>query len=279
MPLTRRTFSVGAAFAAVGVAPMRMPLGAAPSPKLNVAMLVYPGMVLLDLAGPQTILTILGSTIHLVAATNDPVSTDVGIVVTPTSTFDECPHDLDVLFVPGGLMGTIASMGDRATLAFLADRGSRARYVTSVCTGGLILGAAGLLRGYRATAHWGVADLLPMMGAVHENRRVVRDRNRLTGAGVTAGLDFGLALAALLRGEDAAKHVQLIIEYAPEPPFHAGTPQSAGPVMLARERRSRVYMDSDARKAAVAAAARLGLPAPDHRRNCTPASRSGCGPR
>jgi cyclohexyl-isocyanide hydratase len=238
---------------------MRMPPAPPTGPKLNVAMLVYPGMILLDLVGPQTILNILGSNIHLVAPTKDPVSTDVGIPVTPTTTFAECPANLDVLFVPGGLMGSIASMRDDATLTFLADRGSRAKYVTSVCTGGLVLGAAGLLRGYRATAHWGVVDLLPILGAIPFHERVVHDRNRLTGGGVTAGLDFGLTLAALLRGVPAAEHVQLIIEYSPHPPFHAGTPSEISPSQLASERRARVYMDDDARAAAMAAAKRLGL--------------------
>lgn len=111
-----------------------------------------------------------------------------------------------MLFVPGGLMGSLVAMEDQQTLSFLADRGASAKYVTGVCTGGLVLAAAGLLNGYRATAHWRVADLLPLMGAVHETGRVVHDRNRLTGGGVTAGLDFGLTLAAQLCGEDAAKH-------------------------------------------------------------------------
>ena len=231
-------------------------------PKLQVAMLVYPKMVLLDLVGPQTILNILGSDIHLVGKTLAPVPTDVGIGVTPTTNFDDCPADLDVLFVPGGLLGSIAAMQDEPTLRFLADRGQRAKYVTSVCTGGLALAASGLLRGYHATAHWGVADLLPLMGATVVHERVVHDRNRLTGGGVTAGLDFGLTLAALLRGEEAAKRVQLIIEYAPEPPFHAGTPDEVGPQILAEARKRRVGMDAEARKAAEGAATRLGLAEP-----------------
>ena len=239
--------------------PLPMPPARPAGPKLQVAMLVYPRMVLLDLVGPQTILNILGSDIHLVAKTRAPVSTDVGIDVTPTMTFAECPGGLDILFVPGGLIGSIAAMRDEETLQFLADRGATAKYVTSVCTGGLVLGAAGLLRGYRATAHWGVAGLLPVMGAIPDAGRVVHDRNRLTGGGVTAGLDFGLTLAALLRGEEAAKRVQLIIEYSPQPPFRAGTPDEVGPEKLAEARKSRVWMDGEARKAAEAAAVRLGL--------------------
>lgn len=228
-------------------------------PKVKVAMLVYPRMILLDLVGPQTMLTVLGSTIHLVGETLAPVSTDVGIPVTPTTTFADCPRDLDVLFVPGGLMGTIACMNNSAVLGFLQDRAATARYVTGVCTGVLILAAAGLLRGYKATANWAVADLLPLMGATHENARVVQDRNRLTGAGTTAGLDFGLTLAALLRGEKRAEDVQLILEYAPQPPLHAGTPNEISPARLAEARSRRVWMDGKAREAAVEAGKRLGV--------------------
>lgn len=237
----------------------RMPRRPDAGPPVKVAMLVYPGMILLDMAGPQTVLTVLGADIHLVGETLAPVRTDVGIPVTPTTTFADCPRDLDVLFVPGGLMGTIACMDNPAVLDFLRDRAETARFVTGVCTGVLVLAAAGLLRGYKATAHWGVADLLPLMGAVHEPARVVRDRNRLTGAGTTAGLDFGLTLAALLRGQRRAEDVQLILEYAPEPPLHAGTPNQVSPERLAEARSRRVWMDGKAREAAEAAGKRLGV--------------------
>lgn len=240
---------------------MPMPRTQAPGAGRKIAMLVHPHIALLDLVGPQTIFRILGCDIYLVAKTLEPVSTDVGISVTPDITFEHCPKDLDVLFVPGGLMGSLAAMEDQQTLSFLADRGASAKYVTSVCTGGLVLAAAGLLNGYRATAHWGVADLLPLMGAVHETGRVVHDRNRLTGGGVTAGLDFSLTLAAQLCGEDAAKHVQLIIEYSPAPPFHSGTPEEAGPERMIEERKARVWMDGRAREVSERAAARLGLQA------------------
>ena len=226
---------------------------------VRAAMLVYSGMVLLDLAGPQTVLNVLGAEIHLVGETAAPVSTDVGIPVAPTTTFAGCPRDLDVLFVPGGLMGSVVCMGNQAILDFLVDRAASARFVTSVCTGGLVLGAAGLLRGYQATAHWGVADLLPLMGAVRSHGRVVHDRNRLTGGGVTAGLDFGLTLASLLRGQAEAERVQLILEYAPQPPFHAGTPEEIGPERLAQARSQRTWMDGKARDAALMAAKRLGI--------------------
>lgn len=238
---------------------MNMPRPADAGPPIKVAMLLYPRMVLLDLVGPQTILTVLGADIHLVGQSMTPMSTDVGIPVTPTMTSAECPRDLDVLFVPGGLMGSIACMGNEAVLGLLADRGERVRFVTSVCTGGLVLGAAGLLRGYQATAHWGVADLLPLMGAIRSHERVVHDRNRLTGGGMTAWLDFGLTLAALLRSQAEAERVQLILEYAPQPPFHAGTPEEVGPERLAQARARRTWMDATAHEAAVAAARRLGI--------------------
>ena len=234
-------------------------MGAIPPDAPRVAMLVYPRMVALDLIGPMTVFNILRCRIDLVWKNKAPVATDVGIPFAATRTFAETPRDLDVLFVPGGIMGTIDCMNDPEVCGFLADRGARAKWVTSVCTGGLLLGAAGLLRGYDATAHWAVADLLPLMGARHVDGRVVRDRNRMTGGGVTAGIDFGLTLAAALRGEEAARRVQLMIEYAPEPPFHNGTPAQAGPARVAAMRKGRSWMDNQARLAAQAAGRRLGV--------------------
>jgi len=138
---------------------------------------------------------------------------------------------LDILFVPGG-MGQQAMMQDREALAFLGDRASRSGYVTSVCSGSLLLGAAGLLKGYKATSHWATRDALRMFGAEPIDARVVVDRNRISGGGVTAGIDFGLVVLAKLRGDDAAKLTQLAMEYDPEPPFHAGSPKSAGPAIV-----------------------------------------------
>jgi putative intracellular protease/amidase len=225
----------------------------------KVAMLIYPKMVMLDLLGPMTIFNILRFNVRLVWKDKNPVSTDVGIPVVATETFGECPENLDVLFVPGGTMGTVDCMNDPEICAFLADRGARAKWVTSVCTGALVLAAAGLLKGYDATAHWALADLLPLMGARYVNQRVVRDRNRMTGGGVTAGLDFGLALAAEMRGAEEARRVQLIIEYAPEPPFANGTPDEAGPERVAKIRERRKWMDDQARLAAEAAGRRLAI--------------------
>ncbi|MCI3131836.1 DJ-1/PfpI family protein [Phenylobacterium aquaticum] len=189
----------------------------------QIAMLVYPRMTALDLIAPQHMFaSLMGAHVHLVAKNLAPVTSDTGVTITPTTTFKDCPRDLTVLFAPGGTDGTLAAMADDETRAFMADRGARATYVTSVCTGALILGAAGLLNGYRATTHWAARDVLPSFGATLAEGRVVRDRNRVTGAGVTAGLDFGLAMIAELRDRFYAEGVQLQAEYDPHPPFNAG---------------------------------------------------------
>jgi cyclohexyl-isocyanide hydratase len=236
---------------------------AAPQPgtgsgKLQVAMMVHPNMILLDLVGAQTVFSIMGAEIHLVWKDRTPVRTDVGIPLTPTATFAECPADVDILFIPGGLGGSVAAMDDPEVLRFVADRGARARYVTSVCTGSLVLGAAGLLRGYRATSHWYVRDLLPRMGAVAVHERVVADRNRVTAGGVTAGLDFGLALAAMLTSPEDARRIQLLIEYDPQPPFHAGSPEGAGQELTQDVLKRRAPVLAAAATAADRAKERLG---------------------
>ena len=196
----------------------------------QIAMLMYPGMTVMDLIGPQSWFgAMMGAKVHLVARTMAPVTSDAGVTIVPTATFDSCPRDLTVLFAPGGTDGTIAAANDPATIAFIADRGARAKYVTSVCSGSLILGKAGLLRGYRATSHWSCRDALAGFGAIPTEARVVRDRNRITGAGVTAGLDFGLAMVAELRDRTYAECCQLMSEYDPQPPFNAGSIRTAPP--------------------------------------------------
>lgn len=202
----------------------------APPPPLKLAMLVYPNMTLLDLIGPQTVLNPSSET-YLVWESLDPILTDSGVTVLPTRTFDDCPKDLDVLFAPGGL-GTYDVMENDRALAFMAESGRTAKYVTSVCSGSLILGAAGLLDGYRAATHWACYEALEALGVEGDHSRVCFDRNRVTGGGVTAGIDFGLKLLAELRGEMTAKANQLIMEYEPEPPFDAGSPERAGPELL-----------------------------------------------
>ncbi len=196
----------------------------------QIAMLMYPGMTVLDLIGPQAMFaSMMGAKIMLVAKTMEPVTSDGGVTITPHATFYTCPRDLTVLCTPGGTDGTLAAAADPATLAFMADRGSRAKYVTSVCSGSLILGAAGLLKGYKATLHWSVRQVLAKYGAIPTDQRVVHDRNRITGAGVTAGLDMGLTMVAILRDKLYAECTQLVSEYDPNPPFHAGSLKTAPP--------------------------------------------------
>lgn len=194
----------------------------------EIAMLVYPGMTVMDLVGPHCMFgALMGVKIHIVAKSLEPVTSDAGLTVVPTVTFDTCPQDLTVLFTPGGTDGTLAAASDPETLAFMADRGARAKYVTSVCSGSLILGAAGLLKGYKATSHWSCREALAGFGAIPTEARVVRDRNRITGAGVTAGLDFGLSMVAELRDQTYAECTQLMSEYDPDPPFNAGSMKTA----------------------------------------------------
>jgi putative intracellular protease/amidase len=194
----------------------------------QIAFLIYPEFTALDMVGPHHMLTsLMGATTHLVAKTKDIVKSDAGLMFQPSAAFEDCPAELDIICVPGGGAGTLAAMQDEAMIRFLRDRGSRAKFVTSVCTGSLILGAAGLLTGYRATSHWATKSLLPIFGAIPSEGRVVHDRNRITGGGVTAGIDFGLALVGQLRDREYAECVQLMAEYAPEPPYDAGTPRKA----------------------------------------------------
>ena len=193
--------------------------------KEQIAFLIYPEFTALDMVGPHYMLTsLMGATTHVVAKTRDVVKSDAGLMFQPSATFDECPMDLDIICVPGGTSGTLAAMQDEATIRFLKDRGSRAKFVTSVCTGSLVLGAAGLLSGYKATSHWAAKPMLPIFGAISTGGRVVRDRNRITGGGATAGIDFGLSLVGQLRDQEYAELVQLLAEYAPEPPTTRARP-------------------------------------------------------
>lgn len=225
----------------------------------RIAMLVHPDMVMLDLIGPLTVLSLLRAELHLVWKDRQRVTTDLDLPVTPTTSYADCPADLDVLFIPGGLKGSVALMEDAQTLAFLADRGARARYVTAVCTGSLVLGAAGLLKGYRATGHWYIRDLLGAMGASVEHSRVVTDRNRITGGGVTAGIDFGLTVATKLRDEETARLIQLVLEYDPQPPFDTGSPERAGTKLTSDVLARRKPLIDAARRNADFAKTRLSL--------------------
>lgn len=207
---------------------------AAAVPPLEVAMLAFPAMTLLDLVGPQATWGHHART-HIVWETMDPLVTDTGVTVVPTATFATCPRSVDILFVPGGF-GTWDVVANPAALEFLRSRAEGARYVTSVCTGSLILAAAGLLDGYRAATHWATYDMLRELGVEGAHERVVVDRNRITGGGVTAGIDFGLTVLAALRGEVVARTTQLMLEYDPAPPFDAGSPERAGAELTAMVR-------------------------------------------
>jgi cyclohexyl-isocyanide hydratase len=220
---------------------------------LHVVFLVYPNVTQLDLTGPAQVLSRLGNArIDLVWKTRDPVATDSGFALLLTTTLDEASR-ADILCVPGGF-GCIDVMQDDSALAWVRTVGESAQWVTSVCTGSLILGAAGLLRGYRATSHWAWRDYLGLFGAEPVAERVVFDRNRVTGGGVTAGIDFALALVAAIEGEENARAVQLGLEYDPHPPFDSGTPEKAGADLVRRvyERSSRIAPDREVRIRAVA---------------------------
>lgn len=202
---------------------------------LHIAFLLYPDVTQLDLTGPAQVLSRLGDVrLDLVAKTDAPVPTDSQFPLHPTATFAQVPRT-DILCVPGGF-GTVAAMEDAQTLAWVRQVAEGAAWVTSVCTGSLLLAAAGLLRGYRATSHWGSRDHLAWFGAEPVAERVVFDRNRVTGGGVTAGIDFALALTARIRGEDHARFVQLSLEYDPAPPFDSGSPARADADTVARYR-------------------------------------------
>ena len=201
----------------------------------RIGFLIFPDVQQLDLTGPYEILASLPDTqLYLVARDLLPVKSVTGLQLLPTTTVLDCPP-LDVLCVPGG-KGINALLNDAETLAFVRAQAANARYVTSVCTGALVLGAAGLLHGKRATTHWGAHEFLAAFGAIPVRERVVRDGSLFTGGGVTAGIDFALTLAAELSGQAAAEAVQLSLEYSPAPPFDAGSPESAPPEVLARVR-------------------------------------------
>jgi len=200
---------------------------------LTFGLILFPDMTQLDLTGPFEVFSRMpGVTTHLLWKTLEPVRSDRGLTITPTMTFEGCPA-LDLVCVPGG-PGQVALMEDEVVLRFLRQTALTCSYITSVCTGSLVLGAAGLLKGYRATTHWASRDQLAMLGAEPVYARVVFDRNRITGAGVTSGIDFALTVAAKLAGEEVAKQIQLQLEYDPAPPFSAGSPLSAGDVVTAQ---------------------------------------------
>jgi cyclohexyl-isocyanide hydratase len=195
---------------------------------MKIGFFAYQGITQLDITGPAQVLSQLpGVEIILLAKSMQPIKTDSGFSINPTHHFTSVPQ-LDVVCLPGG-PGQGVAMKDEALIAAIAKQSERAQYVTGVCTGSLLLGQAGLLRGYRAACHWAWREHLTQFDAIPVNERIVKDRNRITGGGVTAGIDFAFSLAAELAGEEMARFIQLSLEYAPAPPFNSGTPELAGP--------------------------------------------------
>jgi cyclohexyl-isocyanide hydratase len=226
------------------------------STPLQIGLLIFPKVTQLDFTGPlQVFSSVPGAKVHLIWKRIEPVPSDSALVLTPTVSFADCPQ-LDVICVPGGA-GTDDMINDEEMLDFLRRQARGAKYITSVCTGSMVLGAAGLLQGYRATTHWTAMDFLSAFGATPTKTRVCVDRNRVTGGGVTAGIDFALTLVSLLVDRKTAEAIQLRLEYNPAPPFNAGSPDTAPQEILALMK-ERIAPSQARRGEAVArAAARL----------------------
>ena len=221
---------------------------------MEIGFLVFPKVQQLDLTGPYEVFASWPEArVRMVARSLEPIVSATGLKLAPDTTFGACPQ-LDVLCVPGGV-GINPLLADEETLSFIRRQAAGAGFVTSVCTGALVLGAAGLIKGRRATTHWASHDLLAAFGAIPVQARVARDGALFTGGGVTAGIDFALTLLAELAGRETAEAIQLALEYAPAPPFEAGTPESAPPPVLARQRARGASLRA-ARELLVAEAAR-----------------------
>lgn len=232
---------------------------------LQIGAVVFPGMDQIDFTGPFEILSrVPDSTFHVIGKDSAPVRDVRGLLLTPETTFDRAPS-LDVLVVPGGY-GQEKLMDDDAVLDFIRRQAAGAQYVFSVCTGALVCGAAGLLQGKRATTHWRSFHLLPFFGAIPAKQRVVIDGNLITAAGVTAGIDGALRVAALLRGDRAAEEIQLYVEYAPDPPFSSGTPESAPPEVVANVEAASREITAARLETAARVARRLGISRADSER-------------
>jgi cyclohexyl-isocyanide hydratase len=226
----------------------------------NVGFVIFPELTQLDFTGPYEVLSRLGTPpsvataskfsqvrTHVIAKTMLPVSSDRGLGIVPTCTFENCPP-LNLICLPGG-PGVGEALADVETIDFIRREGGRAEYATSVCMGAFLLGAAGLLKGRRATTHWAYVDLLPLVGASHEKARVVRDGNVFTAGGVTAGIDFAFSIVAELAGPEVAQAIQLGIEYDPSPPFNVGHPdkasEAATTLMIQRNERARARIQQE----------------------------------
>ena len=199
---------------------------------MNIGFVLFPNVTQLDFTGPLQILHRMpGAQTHILAKTLDPVPSDCGLSLVPTGTFAEA-SPLDMILVPGGF-GVVDAIGDEETMTFVREAGTAAAYVTSVCTGAFILGAAGLLQRKKATTHWAYHHLLPLVGAAPTAGRCVRDGNIYTGGGVTAGIDFAFEIVKEISGPKAAEGIQLAVEYDPAPPVDAGHPSRANEQLLA----------------------------------------------
>lgn len=226
----------------------------------QIGLLLFPDITQLDMTGPYEVFTKFPDTkVHLVWKDREPVTANGGMRILPTTSFAECPA-LDLICVPGGA-GMNPLLNDDETLAFIRRQAAGARYVTSVCTGALVLGAAGLLKGKRAATHWMSREMLAAFGATAVAERVVIDGNVITGGGVTAGIDFALAVAAQAFGPELAKAIQLGIEYDPHPPFDCGAPERAEPAIVAKARTNATKRQAERQEAVDRAAARLAATA------------------
>ena len=225
---------------------------------MRIGLALFPGLCQLDMTGPHEVLARLpGARVEVVAKTAAPVATDRGLTITPNTTLADAPQ-YDIFVMPGGL-GQQELMEDADWLGFLRTQAQSARVMMGVCTGSLVLGAAGLLSGYKATTHWSCHDLLGLLGAEPVDRRVVIDRDRLTAAGVTSGIDGALALAEMLCGRETAERIQLAMEYQPEPPTDAGSPRTAPAGLLASMRAEGAAFHEARRQSCLAAARRLAI--------------------
>ncbi|NIG13859.1 DJ-1/PfpI family protein [Pantoea sp. Cy-640] len=226
------------------------------SASTSIGLLLFPALTQLDLTGPFEVFARAPDTkVHLIWKNLDLVVSDRGMAIQPTTTFDACPA-LDIICIPGG-PGQINLMEDEEVLSFIRAQSKQAKLVTSVCTGSLVLGAAGLLQGYKATTHWASLDQLALLGAEPVNERVVRDRNRITGAGVTSGIDFAISVVSEMFGPDIAQNIQLHMEYDPAPPFDCGSPRSSSEEQLKKAQQQVAPFIEKRRQATLKAAARL----------------------
>jgi cyclohexyl-isocyanide hydratase len=227
------------------------------SAPLQIGLVIFPRVTQLDFTGPlQVFSSVPGAKVHLIWKRIEPVATDSVMMLTPTVSFADCPQ-LDVICVPGG-GGTDDMINDEEMLDFLRRQARGAKYITSVCTGSLVLGAAGLLQGFRAATHWTAMDFLAPYGATPTKTRVCVDRNRITGGGVTAGIDFALTLVSIMVDRETAEMIQLRLEYNPAPPFNSGSPDTAPPEILARMKEKIAPAQLRRGEANHRAAARLG---------------------